>query len=175
VAVIISGTNGISGVSTVNLANGSVTQNILANNVAGTGPAFRAYLGSNQTSSSGVATKVQMNTEDYDTANCFDTSLYRFTPNVSGYYQVNVLVHIGGTGLNNSCSYLYKNGSSYQLGQFLPSASSPNVSVLSALVYMNGTTDYLEAYATGAVTSGSVTFTAGSLISNFAAVLVRAA
>lgn len=154
------------------IASGAVTQTKLASGVAGNGPAFRAYSGSNQTGSSGTYVKIQINTENFDTASCFDTALYRFTPNVAGYYQVTAAVQIGGTGLNNSVSNLYKNGSSYQFGQYLPSASSPNISVLSSLVYMNGTTDYLELYATGAVSSGSVTFNNGS---HFAAVLVRAA
>ena len=109
-------------------------------------PAFSAYQSSAQTISTGVTTKLQFQAEEFDTANCFDNSTnYRFTPNVAGYYQVS-----GGLQLATSACvltmYFYKNGSAYK--QFL-STNSANVSggYGSALVYLNGTTDYVELYA----------------------------
>ena len=52
------------------------------------GPTFSVYRNTTEQSvTSNVATKIQFNAEEFDTANCFDsTTNYRFTPNVAGYY-----------------------------------------------------------------------------------------
>ena len=53
-------------------------------------PAFSAYQSTGQTLSSSTWTKIQLQTEEFDTASCYDNATnYRFTPNVAGYYQVN--------------------------------------------------------------------------------------
>ena len=58
--------------------------------VSGNMPAFSAYLGTSQTVTTDVATKLQLNTEVFDTASAFDsTTNYRFQPTVAGYYQLN--------------------------------------------------------------------------------------
>ena len=50
-------------------------------------PAFEAYLSSDQTVSDSVDTKIQLDTELFDTNNNFDNSTnYRFTPTVAGKY-----------------------------------------------------------------------------------------
>ena len=50
-------------------------------------PAFQAYLNSAQAITSGVNTKVQFDTEVFDTASAFDSSTnYRFTPLTAGKY-----------------------------------------------------------------------------------------
>jgi len=119
--------------------------------VATKAPAFAAYLSSNQTISTTTWTKVQINTELFDTTSNFDTSTYRFTPTVAGYYQVNIQVY--GTSSVGRAIFgaLYKNGNrDSEFGFYGPStptvlddASATN----SILVYLNGTTDYIEAYA----------------------------
>ena len=50
------------------------------------GPAFHAYLGSNQTLSSNTFTTLNVNEEDFDTGSDYDTSNYRFTPGETGKY-----------------------------------------------------------------------------------------
>ena len=155
------------------IGSGAVTQAKLASGVAGTGPAFSAYQtsGSAQTISAGVNTKLQFQTKEFDTANCFDNvTNYRFTPNVAGYYQVS-----GGLQLGTSACvltmYFYKNGSAYK--QFL-STNSANVSggYGSALVYLNGTTDYVELYAN--LSTGQI-LNAQSYYVYFQGAMVRAA
>jgi hypothetical protein len=169
VAVIISGTNGISGVSTVNLANGSVTQNILANGVAGTGPAFSAYQTAAQTLAINTYTKLSMNVEEYDTANCYDTSLYRFTPNVAGYYLVTGTYEIT-TAQSVHLLTLYKNGFAYKRLEYKSGLS--NGAAGSAYVYLNGTTDYVELYA---YTNQTNAVDLNSLTTWWQAAMVRAA
>lgn len=157
----------------------AVTQGMLASGVAGNGPAFSAYRSSDQTGvSDAVNTKVQLNLENFDTASCFDsTTNYRFTPNVAGYYQINGTLYITGT-LANSLASIYKNGSLYCYGSFLVASSSGAVSSVSSLVYLNGTTDYVELYGYGDTTSGTPTFSsAGGVTSTiqFSGFLARAA
>ena len=54
------------------------------------GPTFSAYLSSGQTISNATHTKIQYNTEEWDTNNNYDNATnYRFTPTVAGYYQIN--------------------------------------------------------------------------------------
>jgi len=123
------------------------------------GPAFSAYQTGNTGFSSGTATKFTYGTEVFDTASCYDTTNSRFTPNVAGYYQVNANAHIDVTSGTVALCWVYKNGSSYKRGMQI-SFSSGNFSTfeptVSALVYMNGTTDYIEIYGYCSGTSPSM-------------------
>jgi hypothetical protein len=125
------------------------------------GPTFMAYRAGTQSISANTWTKVAMNTETWDTNSNYDpTTNFRFTPTVSGYYQVNLIVVMGG-GTGHSA--LYKNGTAWTApGQF-GVASSYFAAPLSTTVYMNGSTDYMEAYcwnttATTVEPAQSVTF-----------------
>ena len=141
------------------------------------GPAFSAYRSTNQTGiSSGVATKVQLVSELFDTANCFDSSTnYRFTPNVAGYYQINYSVYMSGTNLQYPASSIYKNGTAYSSGGFGNTAQGDWGSAGSNLVYFNGTTDYVELYVTALVSSGTVTVNGSQELTWLSGTLVRAA
>lgn len=136
------------------------------------GPAFSAYAGANQNISGSTWTKLNINTEEFDTANCFDTSTYRFTPNVAGYYQVNGQVFYGFGTVSRMIVAINKNGGTFKLGNDVNAAGFRMV--VSALIYMNGTTDYLELY-TYYAGSGSGTGGNGSADTYFQAYLVRAA
>lgn len=105
-------------------------------------PAFSAYSSNGQVISNATYTKIQCNTEEFDTASCYDNSTnYRFTPTVAGYYQVNGQVY-APTSSTRTFVILYKNGSQFKRGSDI--TSSVNSVVVSTLIYMNGTTDYLE-------------------------------
>jgi hypothetical protein len=147
--------------------------------VSGAMPTFRAYASTTQTVTLSTFTKIAIDTEDFDTASCFDTSLYRFTPNVAGYYQVNgTLRGKVVTTFNTILLSLYKNGSGYTRTQVLATLAANNNNAISTneVVYMNGTTDYLELYGILGG-SGTATFdsTSSTVTSTFSAVLVRAA
>lgn len=139
-------------------------------NLAVDGPAFSAYNSGTQTVSTATNTKLVCNTESFDTASCFDsTTNYRFTPNVAGYYQVNV----SGYGYPSATGIvgikLYKNGSEYFKTEVANSNQGPLVSG-SSLVYLNGSTDYIEIYAYQN-SGGNLTMSA----TDFSASMVRAA
>jgi hypothetical protein len=142
--ITINGSGTITGISAGGLNDSIITQSELATGVAGTGPAFSAYLNSTQAFTAGVWTKVQLNAEEWDTNNNFDsTTNYRFTPTVAGYYQINCEVASHASTFSGA-NYLsvYKNGSQYKIS-YLSTYGAPT---LATLVYLNGSTDYVELY-----------------------------
>ena len=165
-APAVSGTN----TATLPAATGTVM-------VSGNMPAFSAYANSAQTITTATITKIQFNVEEFDTANCFDsTTNYRFTPNVAGYYQINCQLAIGSTiTLTREIVYLYKNSSTFKYGTDIQGNGIQQDGVLSTLVYANGTTDYFEiyTYTTGA---GTIAIAGGTNNQNyFQASMVRSA
>jgi hypothetical protein len=144
-------------ITTAKIAPGAVVQADLAAGVAGNGPAFSAYRSTNQTVVNNTTTKVQLNAEDFDTANCFDsTTNYRFTPNVEGYYLFTFATY-GINSTNNlelNFAQLYKNGAAVapataRAGSYTYTPANQYVdgtAGASVLVYMNGSTDYIELY-----------------------------
>ena len=139
-------------------SNGQVLQTGLAPNVAGNGPAFSAYASANQAISATIYTKVQFNTEEFDTNSNFNNTgsavggipPYAFMPTVAGYYQVNIGIDYSpSSNCNSTFANIYKNGSVFKRGNQILTSNGSNWAGLSALIYMNGTTDYLEGYAWG--------------------------
>jgi hypothetical protein len=106
-------------------------------------PAFSAYAGSIQSVTTLVYTKLQMNTEEFDTNSNFDsTTNYRFTPTVAGYYFITISGNPNST-VTDILVAIYKNGAAFKYG----TQASTTVGVLTtALIYLNGSTDYVEAY-----------------------------
>ena len=147
--------------------------------VSGNMPAFSAYLGTTQSISSGTNTKLQANTEEFDTNSNYDNATnYRFTPTVAGYYQISGQININSTAYSLTQAIIYKNGNIFKRGNVVSYTSSIGnalgCSAVSALIYFNGSTDYVELY--GSCTGTSPTFTANIPNDNyFQGVLVRAA
>lgn len=140
------------------------------------GPAFSAYKSGNQTISSATDTKLTFDLEEFDTASCYNTSTSQFTPNVAGYYQVNFECDMGGVSTTGGIISIRKNGSGARRGQgVLGPSMSEQYLCGSAIVYMNGTTDYLEVYAYGIAASSITIYGASTLYSYFQAFLARAA
>ena len=120
-----------------------VTVPARAGKLAVDGPAFSAYQSATQTQiAAATQTKILFQTEEFDTNNCFDSS--RFTPNVAGYYQINGGL-VWSSTVTQSMINIYKNGSAYKRGQWFGGGNGSG-SVVSSLVYLNGTTDYIEIY-----------------------------
>tara|TARA_Y100000004_G_scaffold122121_1_gene137312 strand:+ start:150 stop:710 length:561 start_codon:yes stop_codon:yes gene_type:complete len=124
-------------------------------------PAFEAYLGSDQSVSNNTVTKVQINTEVFDTDSCYDNSTnYRFTPTVAGKYYVygSIASYTGQIGDNLWIgTNIYKNGSVYRetrfnmnnnYGEWLPG-------YIYAIIDMNGSTDYLELWGLSYAADGA--------------------
>ena len=129
--------------------NGQEVYNGSAWTLINGGPAFSAYMGSNQNVSNNTDTKLQVNTKEFDTANCYNNSTYRFTPTVPGYYQINGQAYFYASGgINGNCFLtIYKNGSRFKDGTLLSGGSATiYFPAVSTLIYFNGTTDYVELY-----------------------------
>lgn len=126
------------------------SQNVSIPKGVGGTPAFSATrASSNQSITSATYTKVQYNSEEFDTNNNFDsTTNYRFTPTVAGYYQINVSSSITTSVAANFYGYIYKNGSQFKTLNQSPTGSGATSAVLvgSTLIYCNGSTDYIETY-----------------------------
>ena len=132
--------------------------------VSGNMPAFSVTNnGTGQTVSNATWTKVALNTKDFDTANAFDTTNYKFLPLVAGYYQISSLVSGPSSNTQNQILAVYKNGSALKYigsSQNLNSTSVINAGPSgSMLLYLNGSTDYIEMWIYQQ-TGGSIT-TAG--------------
>lgn len=165
-----------SGAALANVGTGNLTQTYLGTNVAGTGPAFSAYRGtSTQSVSAGTYTKIQFNVEEFDTNSNYDnTTNYRFTPTVAGYYQVSLSIYSTTGVAANFYVYLYKNGANFKMVTNIPTGGGGTSAGLtgSVLVYMNGSTDYVEGYYW---VSQAATVNADAALNYFQAALVRAA
>ena len=118
----------------------------------GFGPAFEAYLsGSTQAlTTSATWYKVTLNAESYDTASCFDsTTNYRFTPNIAGYYHITAQGYIdySTTSPIRMRLSVYKNGVGFKETIVTQPSAIYGTLNMSNLIYMNGSSDYLELYS----------------------------
>jgi len=137
-------------VNQIQTANGVIMANLnssganigfqLASTLA---PAFSAYQSSAQTLVSSTSTKITFEVEEFDTNNNFASN--RFTPTVAGYYQFFTAIQMGVQASIIVLTF-FKNGSAAKVvGQ----TSTSVLSLIngSALIYCNGSTDYVEVYA----------------------------
>ena len=131
-------------------------------------PAFSAYQSSGQTIS--TAAQILFQTEDFDTNNNFASST--FTPTVAGYYQVIGSIQ-GGSSVAYIQPFIYKNGSSIKSGSFVAAATSFHTAQISALVYMNGSSDYLQIWASQSASQSLTPGTANGTY--FQAAMIRSA
>jgi hypothetical protein len=138
------------------------------------GPAFSVYRSTNQTGvSSTTYTKVQLNTETFDTNSNFDpTTNYRFTPTVAGYYQINGSLSVeASSSVSRFFCTLYKNGSEVYRGTDVNATGFQ--SVVGGVLFLNGSTDYVELY--GWVTGTGIVFYGQAASTYLTGCLVRAA
>jgi hypothetical protein len=139
------------------------------------GPAFSAYKsGSDQNISANTVTKITFETEEFDTNSNFASS--RFTPTVAGYYIITGGVRIESNGTGEYLVAIWKNGASYKRGNntaFTPNGGWYQGNV-AAVVYLNGSTDYVEIYA-AAAGSGSLSIYKEADLVFFTGAMVRSA
>jgi hypothetical protein len=142
-------------------------------------PAFSAYASVSQTLTNSVYTKIQLNTETFDTNNNFDsTTNYRFTPTVAGYYQINANVFMSADSYTGYViSSIYKNGSAYKysIAYYNPTYGNGGAPI-SDVIYFNGSTDYIEYYVRQTNNgSAGLGFNGGSAYTYMSGCLLRGA
>lgn len=117
-------------------------------------------------------TKVNFDTALFDARSDFDLVNHRFKPTVPGYYQVNCSISAyTSTAPTRLLIALYKNGAQYNYALDLPVASGIASGSGNTVVYLNGTTDYVEAFVLIAATTAQVV--GGATVSQFSAFLIR--
>jgi hypothetical protein len=136
-------------------------------------------MSANQTITTATWTKLNLNTEEFDTNSCYDASTnYRFTPTVAGYYQINGKVVYDPIEAGKiTIVSIYKNGSRYKDGSRNTNSvgGTGAASMTSSIVYFNGTTDYVELYAYNSNTTSASTVGASEFETFFNGAMVRSA
>ena len=133
-------------------------------------PSFQAIKSGNQSIPDNTYTKLQPDTENWDTDNAYDNSSnYRFTPQTSGKYVLN------GFCQNNSTTNItyiqlaiYKNGSIVEASTVVTGDADYDTVQISRVVEANGSSDYFELYllqySGGALNFKNLNFTGYRLI-----------
>jgi len=142
------------GVQNIAHTNGTVAATVSSGGVVtfnNAGPAFSAYMTNGSagiSTGSTTSTKIILDTEEFDTNNCFDsTTNYRFTPTVAGYYQINGAVTLAVPATTGgAAAQLYKNGTNFCIGAASGTANLFPTAFVGSLIYFNGSSDYIELY-----------------------------
>ncbi len=158
-------------VGTGYLADASVTQAKFAAGVAGNGPAFAARITTTQTISINTNTKILFGTEIFDTNSAYDPATGRFQPAVAGYYHLISQVYFPANSSSYTTNEIQKNGVSFAISATASQSYVEACSNTSGIVYLNGTSDYVEVYASTGQT-GTINLNSNS---RFFGALVRAA
>ena len=148
-------------------------------NVVTDAPAFSATFASDYSFSHNTWQKIPFSTEEFDTNSDYDHSTnYRFTPSVEGYYLINLTARVNYTGTAGTQVYnlIYKNGSPYTQSEITSASGTKAQPCVTALIYMNGNTDYVEGYVRTNNQSPFIDANVGngSSLPKFQGVLVRA-
>jgi len=145
------------------------------------GPAFSAYASAAQSIPNTTVTILNVNTELFDTASCYNNTgstvggipAYSFLPNVAGYYQVNAAWY-SAPSAGQVAAFIYKNGATYQVTA-ITFGSAGQVVGVNCLVYLNGSSDYIGFYVQQGQGSSYNTLASRPDLYYFAASMVRSA
>ncbi len=79
--------------------------------------------------SDGVITKLNLNTEDYDTASAYNTSTYKFVAPVAGRYAISISAYFYTDIVDGKVYdvYIYKNGASVARGRLHSGSTQPMI------------------------------------------------
>tara|TARA_Y100001951_G_scaffold52934_1_gene41956 strand:+ start:263 stop:775 length:513 start_codon:yes stop_codon:yes gene_type:complete len=110
-------------------------------------PSFLANYLTAQSIPDATNTKVQFDSELFDTDSDYDVSTYKFLPTEAGKYLVCVKVKFSNAQDCRVFSMIYKNGAEYDRVEKYNNVSGADPDPFGAtIIEMNGSTDYVEAY-----------------------------
>jgi len=150
-------------------------------------PMFLAYLSSDTSVTNNAQTKIQCDTELFDTAGNYDNSTnFRFTPTTAGKYYVFGNISYYATGQANLqwvLNRIWKNGTSSTSTTHMYAGYTDHRtnngdagnSYVGGIFDMNGSSDYIELYAYPSFSSGTPVASAGTSGSYFGAFLLGGA
>jgi hypothetical protein len=156
----------------------------------GNSPAFNVYNSASQSFAANANTVIQFNVKNgtaqfFDTAGAFNNTgstatlnglsvpAYAFMPPVAGYYQINGNMTLSASSgiISNS---ILKNGSVIS-GSTTPLNASYTGSSVGNIVYLNGTTDYIQLVCNQTYSSALSSLASRADLNWFSGVLMRAA
>ena len=159
------------GAGTITLSSGMNTAVAAGTNNT---PAFLVTRSGNQSISLNTDTKVQWDSETFDTDNAFDSSTnYRFTPQVAGKYYLFSNIYLANGSNANNTTYtpkIFKNGSKViesHIDHRTAGIGYQQSVPVAGLVEANGSSDYFEIFANGNWTGGSINVTAQSFFGGY--------
>ena len=130
---------------TITIPSGcTITNNGTQTGFGGTNtPYFRAYANANFNLGNNVRTTIPYNQETFDSANAYDTSTYRFTPQTAGYYHFTATLKTNEhVDVENFVIYIRKNGTEIME---VNNGQVYFTSVIgSCIVHLNGSSDYVD-------------------------------
>lgn len=134
--------------------------------VAQDGPRFRVYNSTGPALTDATITLVPLDSESFDPAGAFNNTTYRFQPAVAGYYDIKWsigLTNTGATTLTDVLGLLYKNGAEYSRTLFTLPPSTALAGIQGGdVVYLNGSSDYLDLRVYGDISIGTLNIVGGS-------------
>lgn len=140
-------------------------------------PVFYAWLTNTTNVTDNTNTKVVFDTVSFDSHNYYSSATGRYTPLIAGYYRFDYRVAVNGTTIIQYIADLYKNGSIVFRGNRLLGISGVTTAGIgqtsSQIVYMNGSTDYVEVYGLVDASSGTAFYGAGGQGSFFQGQLIK--
>jgi hypothetical protein len=144
----ISGVTNGSGIST-SITNGNLTITATGGGSStGLTPSdyvVQGKLSANQSISANTDVIIQF-VDDFDPKNWWNSSTYQLTPTIAGYYNIFVGVWLDNPGVTNNQANVQvrKNGNSFVIVQNPLNNVTGQAFEASKIVYLNGTTDYIE-------------------------------
>ena len=106
-------------------------------------PYFCANMNGNQECAANTFTTLAFNQESSDSGRCYNTSTYRFTPNVTGRYYISGFIRSAESEDHDNFQLaIYKNGSQTRLSNLRH--LHYHTAHIDGLIEMNGSSDYVE-------------------------------
>jgi len=125
-------------------------------------PVFSAYSNATQSVTTTTLTKVILQATDFNNTSMFVVGtttvdgLSRFTPTIAGYYQINAQVRGNGTGVTLIEVDIQKNGTTVNSSSYYTASNTVDIVSTSGFVFCNGSTDYIEMWASVTATTPTV-------------------
>ncbi len=132
---------------------------------------FSAYMGSTQSTAATTWTKINMNTEEWDTNSNYDTTTYGYTIPVTGYYVFSVALQLQSQVATPFIISISTDGTTeYRRLQEIPNTTG-NISLSGSVdVYLTASTVVYPMYYSG---TASKTLTNGAIFSKFSGRLLH--
>ena len=112
-------------------------------------PSFQATVNAAQTIATGTATKINFNTENFDTDGTYDVSSYRFTPAVAGKYLIHGRIGWADEPVEDKSqeTRIFKNGSLlFQANRRTAASTGRDATVACIAIVDLGASDYVEIF-----------------------------